>query len=144
MTRAAVVFVLSAVVLAAAPWVPRDGGGRVDVPGFPGWPTHLDGRVLSLLPLGEREARIAKTLPGRIARMTDGQREVIYRWVGAPTRALHGSEECLRGSGYTLGTPAVDVDAKGRRVRHFVAARGDWAATSRCAKMTAAEPGFDW
>ncbi len=125
MTRAAVVFAFSAALLAAAPLVPRDGVDRGELPGFKGWPTHLDGRVLTPLPLEEREARIAQTLPGRIARMTDGQREVIYRWIAEPTRAIHGSEECLRGSGYTLGAVTVDGDAKGRRVRRFVATRGD-------------------
>ena len=133
MTRAAVGFAFSAALLAAAPLVPRDGVDRGELPGFKGWPTHLDGRVLTPLPLEEREARIAQTLPGRIARMTDGQREVIYRWIAEPPRAIHGSEGWLRGSGYNVGAVTVDGAVKGRRGRGFVGTRGptrlsDWLA----------------
>src|SRR5262245_8451285 len=90
-------FLLSSVLLATAPlWsAPRE---REPVEAlFPGWPSTFEGRSLRELPLSEREERFGAGFPGRIARFTDGQRELIIRWVAAPTRQLHSAADCFRG-----------------------------------------------
>jgi hypothetical protein len=100
MSRSTGLFALSGLLLATAPlW--RSAGEPAPVSAvFPGWPTTFEGRALRELPLTEREERFGAGFPGRIARFTDGQRELIVRWVAAPTRQLHSTEDCFRGLGY--------------------------------------------
>jgi hypothetical protein len=47
-----------------------------------------------------REERFAADFPGRIARFSDGHREIIIRWVARETRALHSASDCFKGLGY--------------------------------------------
>lgn len=102
MSRNTWLFALSGLLLATAPlW--RSAGEPAPVSEvFPGWPTTFEGRALRELPLTEREERFGAGFPGRIARFTDGQRELIVRWVAAPTRQLHSTEDCFRGLGYSI------------------------------------------
>lgn len=124
MTRACWCFIVSAGLLAASPLIPRASQAPADHAGFPGWPTQLEGHALTRLPLEEREVRAARAMPGLVARFTDGNREVIYRWVTAPSRVIHASQECLRGSGYAVVDQAVYADMDGQRWRRFHATRG--------------------
>jgi hypothetical protein len=52
--------------------------------------------------LTQREVAFAHDFPGRIGRFRDGEREIIIRWVGAPTRRLHSAADCFRGIGYGI------------------------------------------
>jgi hypothetical protein len=95
------VFLLAALAAALAPLLA--GGQEAAIAAdrnFPGWPTHHEGRALTELPLTQREAAFVRDFPGRVGRFSDGRREIIIRWVGAPTRRLHGAADCFRGSGY--------------------------------------------
>lgn len=92
---------------------------------FPGWPSHFEGKALRSLPLTDLEKRFAAHFPGRIARFSDGQREIILRWVTAPTRKLHPAVDCFRGSGYRIEPLPLDVDAHGQRWHRFLATRQD-------------------
>lgn len=67
---------------------------------FPGWPTAIEGKPLRQVPLSETEQRFALSFPGQIGRFSDGEREIIVRWVAAPTRKLHPASDCFKGSGY--------------------------------------------
>jgi hypothetical protein len=91
------VLLLAAAVAALAPFATRSSGAVASAP-FPGWPTHYDGRALTELPLTPREAGFTQDFPGRVGRFSDGQREIIIRWVGAPTRRLHPAADCFRGA----------------------------------------------
>jgi hypothetical protein len=91
---------------------------------FPGWPTHYEDRPLTELPLTAREAAFMRDFPGRVGRFSDGRREIIVRWVGAPTRRLHAAADCFRGSGYAVTSLPVKRDAAGAAMGWFRAILG--------------------
>ena len=69
---------------------------------FPGWPATFEGRSLRTLGLTEIERRFVQSFPGRIERFSDGQQEIVLRWIFEPTRKLHAASDCFRGSGYRV------------------------------------------
>jgi len=89
---------------------------------FPGWPTHFDNVALRQLPLSPIEERFQQNFPGRVARFTDGRREVIMRWVASGTRKLHASSDCFKANGYTL-EPQPIAQEGGARWSRFTAAK---------------------
>ena len=91
---------------------------------FPGWPTEWDGEPIREVPLDARELQFNSNFPGRIAKFTDGRRELILRWVRQGTRQLHGSADCFRGIGYTVTPQPGIVDAKRGTWSSFLAQRG--------------------
>ena len=91
----------------------------------PAWPSHFAGKPLRPLPLGLREQRFAADFPGRIARFTDGEREIVIRWVSRETRMLHSASDCFRGLGYSITARPLSVDASGARWGTFTARRRD-------------------
>lgn len=91
------------------------GPSPVVVADFPGWPSNFEGRALTELTPGPREARFAAGFPGRMAAFSDGERTVLLRWIPAETRKLHPALHCLRGLGYTVVPQPVWVDAGHRR-----------------------------
>lgn len=97
--------------------------------GFPGWPATFEGRPLTTLPLTPREERFAGGFPGRIGRFTDGKREIILRWVDAPTRMLHPAADCFKGSGYRVLPLPISRNASGDPMGCFRAEKGDEAMT---------------
>jgi hypothetical protein len=90
---------------------------------FPGWPRELEGRALIELPLTERERQFAQDFPGRLARFTDGEREIIVRWVTHPTRTLHPAADCFRGLGYGIEPQPLRVAGTQERWGSFTAVR---------------------
>jgi hypothetical protein len=124
-------FVLSGVLLATAPFwrAPSERASVEDR--FPGWPSAFEGRPLRQLPLSEREERFGAGFPGRIGRFTDGQRELIIRWVAAPTRQLHSAADCFQGLGYSTTPPAFWREADGNSWHRFTASRGAVSLTVR-------------
>jgi hypothetical protein len=84
-------------------------GTRAPAEDFPGWPTHFEGRSLQALPLSDAERRFERDFPGRLGRFTDGQREIVIRWVSQPTRKLHPASDCFRGSGYRVAPMPIDI-----------------------------------
>jgi hypothetical protein len=98
---------------------------------FPGWPSELAGKPLRMLPLGPIEQRFAEDFPGRIARFSDGEHEIVIRWVAQETRRLHPASDCFRGSGYSVKPQALIVDSDGARWGSFIAARGGEQLTVR-------------
>lgn len=117
------VFVLVCVLAAVVPLL----GARpapVVAGDFPGWPTEFEGKPLRELPLGAVEKRFAEDFPGRIGRFSDGQREIVIRWVSIETRKLHPSGDCFRGSGYTVSSQPLYYGSDGSQWGTFVASRG--------------------
>jgi len=96
--------------------------GAVDAT-FPGWPLHYEGRPLTQMPLTGREAVFAQDFPGRVGRFSDGWREIIIRWVGAPTRRLHPAVDCFRASGYSIAPLPTRRDERGAAMACFRATR---------------------
>jgi len=79
--------------------------------------------MLSALPLSARESAFLAGFPGAVARFTDGERDIVMRWVTQPTRRLHPAEDCYRGLGYTVDTSRIVADADRARWRCFKASR---------------------
>ena len=98
---AVVIFLIAGAAAALAPLIDRTHAAAADAP-FPGWPSSYEGRALAELPLTPRETAFGQDFPGRVGRFSDGRREIIIRWVGAPTRRLHSAADCFRGSGYAV------------------------------------------
>jgi hypothetical protein len=119
------VVLVAAAAAALAPLVARPGGAAPVAEGtFPGWPTQYEGRALTELPLAQREVAFVRDFPGRVGRFSDGRREIIIRWVGAPTRRLHPAADCFRGSGYGVTPLPVGKDATGAAMGCFRASHG--------------------
>jgi exosortase/archaeosortase family protein len=95
------------------PFLPSSGP-TAPAPGFPGWPESFEGRPLRRLPLAERERRFIGGFPGRVAKFTDGEREILLRWVAEPSRRLHPSADCLRGAGAAVRPLPAWRDRQGR------------------------------
>lgn len=92
---------------------------------FPGWPSQFVGKPLRALPLGPTEQRFATDFPGRIGRFSDGEREIVIRWVSQGTRKLHPASDCFRGTGYSITPQPLAVDPDGARWGTFLATRGE-------------------
>ena len=116
-------FVAACALGAAAPL--REGGGATNTvaDAFPGWPTSFEGKPLRSLPLSPLELQFQANFPGRVGRFSDGQRELIVRWVAAGTRKLHPSSDCFKANGYTLVHQAVQQLGQ-ERWSAFSAVRG--------------------
>lgn len=110
----------AAPLLSAAPDAIKANADRGDVV----WPESFEGRVLRQLPLSARELKFSVDFPGHIARFSDGEREIIIRYVTNSTRMLHAASDCLRGVGYSITPSALEVDANGNKWSAFRAARG--------------------
>jgi hypothetical protein len=115
------------------------------VENFPGWPTHFEGRKLRALALSSVEVRFERDFPGRLGRFTDGEREIVIRWVSHATRKLHPAADCFRGSGYRVSPMPIEMidgkawsrfdaqhDARHWRVREIIVdeAGGQWSDVS--------------
>ncbi|HEY6255545.1 MAG TPA: hypothetical protein VIY51_07090 [Xanthobacteraceae bacterium] len=113
-------FLIAAMAAAVAPLL-RWGNDAATAVGkdFPGWPRQYEGHALTQLPLTQREATFVRDFPGRVGRFTDGRREIIIRWVGAPTRLLHSAADCFRGSGYSIAPMPVRRDIAGAAMGCF-------------------------
>jgi HAMP domain-containing protein len=113
--RAVGIFVLACILAAAVPFVRATSKPRNIDDSFPGWPASFEGRPLVPLPLTAGELRFEREFAGRIARFTDGQREIALRWVTEPTRSLHPAADCLKATGYDVRPQPIMVDHDGRQ-----------------------------
>jgi hypothetical protein len=125
--RPIILFLVCCLLAAVAPFAPIRSDVTNEQSAFPGWPAQLEGRNLTQLPLSSREERFASDFPGRIARFSDGRREIIIRWAPRETRALHPASDCFKGLGYSIKPLPARVDPAGRRWGSFEARRGDEA-----------------
>ena len=122
---AAVALVLAVIAAALAPLVDMPKVmATAALGGFPGWPAQYEGRALTEMPLTRREAAFVRDFPGRVGRFSDGRREIIVRWVGAPTRLLHPAADCFRGSGFAITPLPARRDAAGAAMGCFRATHG--------------------
>lgn len=111
----------TALAAATAPLLPE----RTAAPPPPvEWPATFEGRALTPIAPAAVDAVIARDFPGRIARFSDGRRQIVLRSVTTPTRQLHSARDCFAAIGYAV-TPApmrdsascFIADRSGKRVR---------------------------
>ncbi len=62
--------------------------------------------------------------PGKIRAGRSARGHYLIREVATPTRTLHSSHDCFRGSGYRVAPPKVEQDGTGRAWSVFTAQRG--------------------
>src|SRR5262245_6381724 len=122
--RSSLLFIGCCLLAAVAPFAPMRSDVTNEQAAFPGWPAQFEGRSLTQLPLSSREERFAIDFPGRIARFSDGHREIIIRWVARETRALHPASDCFKGLGYSIKPLSARVDFAGHRWGAFEARGG--------------------
>jgi hypothetical protein len=119
-------FLAALVAAAFAPFFLRTHESAVTADdAFPGWPASYEDFPLTELLLTQRELAFVRDFPGRVGRFTDGRREIIIRWIGAPTRRLHSAADCLRGTGYGIAPIPARKDATGAAMGCFRATHGN-------------------
>ncbi len=128
-------FLVAALMAAAAPLIVRTHPPAPAADAFPGWPAQIEGRGVQLLPLAERETAFARDFPGRIGRFSDGYREIILRWVASPTRRLHPAPDCFRALGYKLTAGPMRLAANGQPMSCY-RADGRHDSYDVCEQMT--------
>jgi hypothetical protein len=90
----------------------------------PAWPTHFEGRPLDALPLTAREARLGSGFSGALARFTDGENQLVLRWLEGTPRGYHGAIDCYRGLGFRIEPLPERTDSEGNTWSAFRALRG--------------------
>jgi hypothetical protein len=115
---------VSAAAAALAPHVAARGAASGAGLAFPGWPEAFEGAAIKELPLSAREKSFARDFPGRIGRFTDGRREIILRFVAAPSRRLHPASDCFRGAGYSVTPRPLRRRSDGTTTSCFSAEKG--------------------
>jgi hypothetical protein len=118
-------WLLATMVLAAiAPlFASHPGGPHFDAAALPPWPHEFEGRPLVPVPLTREQRRLLEDFPGAAARFSDGERDILMRWVTQPTRRLHPAEDCYRGWGFGVAAAKIRSDRDGRRWRCFEVTR---------------------
>lgn len=124
MNRLRVLSICMALAAIAPLFAPRaavaPGATRV-----PPWPEEFQGRPLTAVALSSQERRYLGDFPGAVARFTDGNNDIVMRWVTQPTRKLHPAEDCYRGWGFTVTPARIRNDRDASKWRCFGAHRGD-------------------
>lgn len=128
MRRSSLFYIVACTIAALLPFLSAQSEQSSRNPveaAFPGWPAQFEGRRLTAVPLTELEQRFTADFPGKIARFTDGKREIVIRWVTEATRKLHPASDCFQGLGYNVKPLAVYRDDKGSLWSSFAATKGD-------------------
>jgi hypothetical protein len=99
------------------------------------WPARFEGRALTPLAPAPEDARLARDFPGRIARFSDGKRQVVLRSVASATRQLHPARDCFRAIGYSIAPAPMRVLPDGATASCFEARRGA-RAVRVCERIT--------
>ncbi len=107
-------FLVVAAIAATVPAFPGADGGRKAGPEFPGWPAEFEGKPIRETRMNAMERRFYGDMPGRVARFTDGRRQIVVRWLGTPDQKFHLSARCFKGSGYEVRPLPNIRDAGGR------------------------------
>jgi exosortase/archaeosortase family protein len=81
---------------------------------FPGWPTEFGGKALRPEKLQPREERYYRDFAGRIAKFTDGKRQIIIRWLPENLGDFHMTQRCFRALGYELHAQPAWRDEHGQ------------------------------
>lgn len=105
-----------------APLLPRASLPRTaETAEFPGWPSQLAGAPLQPMPPAAQDAYFSRDFPGKVARFSNGDRQVVMRWVNSPTRRLHPARNCFTGAGYEVLPESMAHDHDGALMSCFIA-----------------------
>ncbi|MBF0308495.1 MAG: hypothetical protein HQL56_03050 [Magnetococcales bacterium] len=88
---------------------------------FAGWPREWQGLPLRQLPLADYEQAFGTGFPGRLARFTDGRRQIVIRWITQATRKLHPASDCFRALGYDISPLPAARTSKIHHLHCFLA-----------------------
>jgi hypothetical protein len=122
--NATALLLLSSAMALATSLLPRaDRVTHVHAP-VPAWPTHFQGQPLLAVALSTAERTMLGGFPGAVARFSDGERDIVMRWVTQATRQLHPAADCYQGLGYDVQAARVLLDGDGAQWRCFTATRG--------------------
>jgi hypothetical protein len=125
MNTRARIFVVLLALAAAAPLLPKPGLPRLSAAAdFPGWPRTYEGAMLERMAPGAQDAWFARDFPGKVARFTARDRQVVVRWVNSPTRRLHPASQCFAGAGYAIEPLPMRKSADGALMGCFTARKG--------------------
>ena len=115
---------LSMAAAAITPLLARHDNPRAVLAPLREWPHEFRGRPLIEIPMNEDERRFLADFPGAVARFSDGENDILMRWVHLPTRRLHPAEDCYRGWGYEVSQSRIHNDRDGTQWRCFTARIG--------------------
>lgn len=118
----ALILLLALVFASVAPLLPKASLPQAtDAAEFPGWPSHLNGAPLRLMPPAPQDAYFTRDFPGKVARFSAGDRQVVLRWVNSATRRLHPARHCFIGAGYEVLPEPMTHDHDGALMSCFIA-----------------------
>lgn len=101
---------LFAFAIAAAGLAPLAGAsGPAAHPAATPWPARFEGRAITALPPAPEDALLARDFPGRVARFSDGHRQIVLRRIAAATRRLHPASDCFRATGYEIRPAPMQI-----------------------------------
>lgn len=107
---------------ALTPLLPRASlPSSVNAADFPGWPSHLGGIPLVPMVPGPQDEFFSRDFPGKVARFSAGDQQIVVRWVNSATRRLHPARHCFAGAGYTLHPEPMSQDFDGALMSCFAA-----------------------
>lgn len=89
----------------------------------PPWPRQFRGELVTEVPMNARERTFLEGFPGKVARFTDGEHDLLLRWVTQATRRLHPATDCYRAFGYDVSDTRIVNDGDGVQWRCFDASR---------------------
>jgi hypothetical protein len=118
------VFIITCALAAITPFRPTQptisSGDRIPY----ALPDRYRGQKLESIAMTAREKQFYRSFPGKMAKMTDGKRQITYKWIERPTRKLHPASDCYRGMGYSIHPEPIRIDEDGRRWGASRAAKG--------------------
>lgn len=106
------------------------------------FPKEFDGKLLKQLKLSEREQFFLNDFPGEIRRFTDGNRELIIRYVATATRKLHPASDCFSAIGYSIKPLPLKIDDNQQKWSCFRATK-DNESLNVCERIYS-ENGKNW
>lgn len=119
-------FGLLAVAAALAPLLRPAGATDLAERAGP-WPARFEGRPLTPLAAAPEDRILARAFPGRIARFSDGRRQIVLRRLAAATRRLHPASDCFRAIGYEIAPAPMRLVPGGGPASCFTARRAGLA-----------------
>lgn len=126
MNARACLLIAALAVAAASAWLPRPRPpSGVEHSAFPGWPHTFEGEPLEPMGAGPQDVWFTRDFPGKVARFSARHRQVVIRWVNAPTRRLHPAGDCFAGAGYTLEHRPMQRLRSGPLMSCFAARKGN-------------------
>jgi exosortase/archaeosortase family protein len=89
------------------------------------FPATFENRPLRELGLTEIEEYFMIDFPGVVKRFSDGEREIIIRFVQEATRKLHSPADCFAGNGYRILPLPLKIDGENNKWACFQAVKGE-------------------